>query len=142
MLGHLYLFMISIIAVGPSQCIIYSDAFIASFTLGSIGAILFILLLCIFIQCWKEGNTFTDMCRAITYCCNCLALVLLLGFIITSTVFLVYYAYNYNNPQNPTDCRFLATPFVTIALSYPFVILICCSWVLRCCIKLKGGSND
>ena len=143
MLGQLYLFMISIIAVGPSQCIIGSDetlAVVASLTLGPISTILFILLLCIYNQCWKE-NMLTDMCRAVIYCCNCLALVLLLGLIVASTVWLYPYTTASQHNYAP-DCRFYATPYVTMVLSYALAILICCSWVVRCCIKLKGGSKQ
>ena len=125
-----------IVAVGPIQCTTTSLAVPASaVTIALIGVILFILLLCICIQCCKGEDS--SSCRAIIYCCNCLAIITLLGLIIAGSV-LVFLPKDNIDP----DCSFPATPIATIALSYAFVISTCCCWCLCCYAVLKGGNNN
>ena len=131
--------MLSIIAVGPIQCTTTALAIPASaVTIALIGVTLFILLLCTCIQCCK--GEYRGHCRAIIYCCNCLAIIAFLGLMIAGSV-LVYLP----KEKTDTDCRFLgvplAIPMATIALSYMFVISTCCCWVLHCYAVLKVGSR-
>ena len=105
-------------------------------TIALIGVILFILTLCICIQCCKGEDC--GPCRAIIYCCNCLAILLLLGLIIAGSV-LVFWP----RENNYSDCKLLDAPIATMALSYAFIISTCCCWVLCCCAVIgRAGSNQ
>ena len=133
--------MLSLIAAGPIQCTTTTLAVPASaVTIALIGVILFILLLCVCIQCCKGEDS--GPCRAIIYCCNCLAIMALLGLIIAGSVLAFLPKENSTDPSQPIDCKFLATPIATVALSYAFVISTCCCWMLCCCAVIKGAGND
>ena len=100
-----------------------------------IGVILFILLLCFCIQYCTGDDCGT--CRGIIYCCNCLAIILLLALIIAGSVL----AFMSNVTSNPS-CKFPVTPIAAIAFSYAFTILTCCCWVLCCCAINVSKSRD
>ena len=104
-------------------------------TIALIGVVLFILMLCICIQCCKGEDC--GPCRAIIYCCNCLAILLLLGLIIAGSV-LVFWP----RENAYADCKLLDVPIATMALSYAFIISTCCCWVLCCCAVLGRVGSD
>ena len=105
---------------GQYKCGAYLPA--SAVTIALIGVILVILLLCICIQCFKGEDS--GPCRAIIYCCNCIAIIALLGLIIAGSV-LVFLP-----KETDQSCSYTTTPIATIVLSCAFVISTCCSWVI------------
>ena len=109
-------------------------------SIALISVIFFITLLCILAHGYKGENY--GPCRAIVYCCNCIAILVLLGLVIACSV-LAFLPEQYSNP----DCVYLDAPIATVALSYIFIILTCCSWVFCLCVHLlpitsRAGSNQ
>lgn len=90
--------------------------------------IVFITLLCICAYVYKGENH--GPCRAIIYCCNCLAILVLLSLIIAGSI--LVFLPSSNLPYN-SDCVFLDAPKTAVAFSYAFIIIICCSWFVCYC---------
>ena len=126
-------------AAGPLQCtlsehnkLVVSEGGV---TIGLICVVLFILLLCFCIQLFQGEDS--GACRSIIYCCNCLAILLLLGLLIADTVLLYQSKYD-------TSCKysFSPTPFATVVLTYAFIIFTSCCWCLSCCVVLISHKRD
>ena len=114
-------------AAGPIQCTSSRYPLIvpaSGITIGIICVVLFILLLCFCIQCFQGEDS--RVCRGIIYCCNCLAIILLLALVIAGSV-LVFMSDATSNPR----CRFPLTPIVTMALSYAFIVFVSFQFILH-----------
>ena len=118
--------------------IIYDDA-----TIGVDGAVcialtipvIFIVLLCVCAHGYKGDNH--RPCRAIIYCCNCLAILVLLTLLIPASV-LVYLPKDRPN----SDCIYLEAPITTVGFTYAFIVLACCSWFVCLCAPFIGAINE
>ena len=118
------------IAVGPVQC---SDLLPASgTTFGLLGVIVLIALLCCCFACVASSDDeAAGAVRACLYCCNCLAAVVFVALIISST------AVVFTNPAlhavTSGNCSLAAAPMATVAFSYSLCLLFSFFWCCACC---------
>ena len=92
--------------------------------------------------CCKEDDR--GFYRAIIYCCNCLAVLALLGLIIAGSILAFWpkETTNVDPDLSGPECQLLDTPIATVALAYAFVISTCCYWVVCCCVVVKGSHSN
>ena len=146
--------IISIVAAGPSLCNSTADVPTSnvtdvptnSVTILPGGAVfialtipvVFIVLLCVCAYGYKGENH--GHCRAIIYCCNCLAILVLLSLLIPASV-LAFLPKELNS--NDPDCIYLeAAPTSTVGFTYAFIIFTCCSWFVCFCAYCIGARDE
>ena len=133
---HLFVAIYSL-AVGPASC---SDLVPASgTTLALLGVIVFIAVLCCCIACVADSEEDGgEMIRACIYCCNCVAAVLFVGLVISSSVLV------FTDPALPAvttgNCSLAAAPMTTVAFSYLLCLLFSVFWCCACCYLLLGSQ--
>lgn len=136
----LFVFVFTIpLALGPASC---SQLVAASGTTFSLlGVILFITVLCCCFACVMDSE---DDCakfvRGCIYFCNCLAVMVFLALVITSSALV------FTDPALPAvgngNCSMAATPMVTVAFSYFLSLMYSFLWCCACCCLISQLQKE